>query len=340
MDEGMDESLRARLRQVFLDGTDWNRAVQYPLPGDASFRRYIRLNQNGRRALLMDAPPPHEDVRPFVQVARHLCSLGFSAPEIWAEDAVNGFLLLEDFGDDTFTHLLAKGANETALYTLATDVLIALHRQDSACRVPSNVPPYDDQSLRAETALLPDWFLSAHALTLTSAARTAYDQAWLDLFPHVQAGPRALVLRDYHVDNLMRLDGRDGIKACGLLDFQDARTGHPAYDLMSLLEDARRDVPETLQTALKARYHTALGTTSPEAFQTAYAILAAQRHAKVIGIFTRLDKRDGKPVYLKHIARVWRLLEKNLEHPALGALKSWFDRHIPAEKRCATRAKP
>jgi len=328
----MGDTARDRLRQTFLSTTDFSGAVQHALPGDASFRHYIRLNQDGRRAMLMDAPPTHEDVRPFAQMARHLMSLGFSAPDILAEDDVNGFLVLEDFGDDTFTNLLAKGASEGELYTLATDVLAALHDLDS---VPPWLPPYDDERLLAETALLPDWFMEAHGLTLTTDARVAYDRAWLDLFAQVHTGDRALVLRDYHVDNLMRLDGREGTRACGLLDFQDALAGHPAYDLMSLLEDARRDVPHRLQAAMKARYHAARGTKNLKSFEAAYAILAAGRHAKVIGVFTRLDRRDGKPGYLKHIARLWRLLDHNLEHPALASIKAWMDAHIPADKRCA-----
>ena len=332
----MGDAMRDQLRQTFLSTTDFRGAQQDALPGDASFRRYIRLNQDGRRAMLMDAPPTHEDVRPFAQMAKHLLSLGLSAPEILAEDDDNGFLLLEDFGDDTFTNLLAKGASEGELYTLATDVLAALHNLD---RCPPWLAPYDDERLLAETALLPDWFMEAHGLPLTTDARAAYDRAWLDLFAQVHSGERALVLRDYHVDNLMRLDGREGNRACGLLDFQDALAGHPAYDLMSLLEDARRDVPQSLQDEMKARYHAARGTKDIESFDAAYAILAAGRHAKVIGIFTRLDRRDGKPGYLKHIARLWRLLEHSLEHPQLACVKAWMDAHIPADKRCAAEAK-
>ena len=335
----MDEHMRDEVRQTFLDGTEFRSAAQFPLPGDASFRRYIRLDLDGRAAMLMDAPPAHEDVRPFAQVARHLHDLGLSAPDILAEDDVNGFLLLEDFGDDTFTNLLAKDAtSEPDLYALATDVLVALHALEDVRAAPVWLPPYDDERLLAETALLPDWFMQAQGLTLTTDTRAAYDQAWLDLFAHVHTGPRTLVLRDYHVDNLMRLNGRKGIRACGLLDFQDALAGHPAYDLMSLLEDARRDVSLPLQAAMKDRYHGARGTKDLEGFAAAYAILAAQRHAKVIGIFTRLDRRDAKPGYLKHIDRLWRLLESNLDHPTLTTVKAWFDTHIPAAKRCAPGA--
>ena len=324
---------RDTLRQTFLKGTAWAAATAQPLAGDASFRRYIRLTLGSQRAMLMDAPPEvGEDVRPFARIDRHLIDLGLSAPEILGEDAEHGFLLLEDFGDATFTNLLAQGAHEADLYALATDVLIALHGRDS---VPDWLAPYDDERLLAEVALLPDWFMAAHGLDLDTQARAAYDHAWLNAFPHVHAGPRTLVLRDYHVDNLMRLEGRDGVRACGLLDFQDALAGHPAYDLMSLLEDARRDIDPALQAAMKERYCTQRKITDVGAFHTAYAILGAQRHAKVVGIFTRLDRRDGKPVYLKHIARVWGLLEKNLEHPALAEVRAWLDQYMPQHLRCA-----
>lgn len=335
----MESAPRDGLRQAFLAAAGWAEAQQTPLAGDASFRRYIRLGLGGRRVMLMDAPPEHgEDVRPFARIARHLAELELSAPEILAEDAEHGFLLLEDFGDATFTNLLAAGEDEAELYALATDTLIALHTMEDIRSAPDWLPPYDDERLLAETALLPDWFMEAQGLDVGPRERAAFDNAWLTLFEQVHAGPRTLVLRDYHVDNLMRLDGRDGVRACGLLDFQDALAGHPAYDLMSLLEDARRDVAPALQAAMKDRYFDALalsGAAEREAFAAAYAILGAQRHAKVIGIFTRLDRRDGKPIYLKHIDRVWRLFEASLAHPALESIRAWTDAHIPPELRTA-----
>ena len=321
----------------FLGHAGWGQAQHTPLGGDASFRHYIRLNLDGRTAMAMDAPPAHEDVRPFVKIAKHLRLLGFSAPEILAEDEDNGFLLLEDFGDTTFTNLLGDGADERELYRLGTDVLIALHAIDFHETTPEWLPPYDDRALRNEAALLLDWFMPAQDLRVTTEARAEYERLWLDLFAFVHEGPRTLVLRDYHVDNLMRLDDRDHISACGLLDFQDALAGHPAYDLMSLLEDARRDVDPALQAEMKVVYRDALDLDDVawSDFETAYAILAAQRHSKVIGIFTRLHRRDGKPVYLKHIARVWRLLEHALTHPALADMQDWMDHHVPFAKRTA-----
>lgn len=318
----MVNAARVKLRQIFLDTSGWGTAHQDALAGDASNRRYIRLNKEDEHAMLMDAPPPTEDVRPFTHIARHLLDQGFSAPRIFAEDPHQGFLIIEDFGDDTFTNLLADGADETALYTLAIDTLAHLHTQPVA----ADVPPYNDDRLLTETALLPEWFMTAHNI---SGDFERYTHIWRDLFQHVHTGPVTLVLRDYHVDNLMRLNDRNGISACGLLDFQDALMGHPAYDLMSLLEDARRDVPQDLQDLMIERYHTARNTQDRAAFDQAYAILAAQRHAKVIGIFTRLNTRDGKPHYLAHMDRLWRLFERSLEHPALAPMKAWVDEFIP-----------
>jgi len=337
MDKAQGRAARAHLRQTFLQTAGWQDASQVGLPGDASFRRYIRLNMAGQRAMLMDAPPPTEDIRPFTKIARHLRACGFSAPELLAEDDDNGFLILEDFGDDTFTNLLAQNGDENALYELATDTLAALHVLDKNKAVPKGLAPYDNDCLLTETALLLDWFMDAHDIDVSRDAKRAYDQAWIDLFDGVHRGQKTLVLRDYHVDNLMRLEGRDGIAACGLLDFQDARVGHPAYDLMSLLEDARRDVDPDLQVRMKDRYHAAVGTIDREQFDTAYAILAAQRHAKVIGIFTRLDRRDDKPHYLIHIDRLWRLFEQSMGHPALCSIKAWVNEHIPTDKRRAAK---
>ena len=333
----MAEQSRTDQLDAFLKSAGWADAIRQPLTADASFRRYIRLSTHGKSALVMDAPPAHEDVRPFVLVDNHLRLLEFSAPEILAQDEANGFLLLEDFGDATFTNLLANGVDERELYALATDVLIALHAIDTPGATPDWLAPYDDARLRDEAVLLLDWFMPAHDLDVSTDTRSAYERIWFDLFAHVHSGPRTLVLRDFHVDNLMRLEARESIKACGLLDFQDALSGHPAYDLMSLLQDARRDIPTTLQADMVERYRDALNITATawDDFERVYAILAAQRHAKVIGIFTRLDRRDAKPVYLKHINRLWGLLQHALEHPALFDMKTWMDDHIPAENRRA-----
>ncbi len=326
---------RDRARAAILSRAGWASHDYSLLAGDASFRTYYRLRRGGRRAVLMDAPPAHEDTAPFVRVAHHLAALGYSAPRILSEDAAHGFLLLEDLGDDTFTRILAAGGDETALYTLAVDLLIDLHRRPAAESVPAGlVPPYDDARLLDEARLLTDWYAPAALETpLTRLAVADYEALWRAVFPIARAVPESLVLRDFHVDNLMRLEDRSGVAACGLLDFQDAVAGPVTYDLVSLLEDARRDLHPILVATMRARYETAFPALDPEAFAASWAVLAAQRHAKVIGIFTRLHRRDGKPHYLPHISRVWRLLEAALCHPALSGLRAWFDAHIPPSRR-------
>jgi aminoglycoside/choline kinase family phosphotransferase len=329
------DTARAEARRDFLARQGWADAAVTPLAADASFRSYHRVRRGGEGAVLMDAPPPKEDVRPFRAIDRRLIALGLSAPEILAEDVAQGFLLLEDFGDGTFTRLLAGGADEAALYDLAVDALIALHRAPGAAGpMPGHdLPAYDAARYLAEAALLPDWFLPAVGAPLSGDARAGYDAAWRAALAALDGLPATLVLRDFHVDNLMRLPGRDGVAACGLLDFQDAVSGPAAYDLMSLLEDARRDIAPALVARGKARYLAAFPGLDGESFAAAWAVLAAQRHAKVIGIFTRLCVRDGKPQYLSHIPRVWRLLETALAHPANAPAAAWFAAHVPAALR-------
>jgi aminoglycoside/choline kinase family phosphotransferase len=330
---------RTSLLSAFLDRAGWGAVPRRALASDASFRRYHRLDGGGRRAMLMDAPPPKEDVRPFLAVARLLQGMGFSAPRILAEDLPEGFLLLEDFGDGTFTRLLAEGAAERPLYELAIDVLVELHRRYTPRR--GDVPPYDDERLLTEASLLVDWYLPAlSGRPLDPNLRAEYLDLWRGLLPVARRMPETLVLRDYHVDNLMRLDGRAGTAACGLLDFQDAVLGPVTYDLVSLLEDARRDVPEALQAAMKERYLAAFPALDRAAFEASYAVMGAQRNCKIVGIFTRLCVRDGKPVYLRHIPRVWRLLEQDLRHPALAPVAAWLERHVPAALRQVPPCRP
>lgn len=332
---------RQRRLVAFLKAHDWQWSQSSPLADDASFRRYRRLSDGKRRAVLMDAPPPMEDIRPFARVARHLRTLGLGAPDVLAENDELGALLLEDLGDDTYTRLLDAGADETALYALAVDVLIHLHRATAEAGVPAWLDPYDDERLVEEAVLLTDWYLPEMTGAPTpQAARDAYVAAWTRAFPHVRLIPPTLVLRDYHVDNLMRLEGRTGVAACGILDFQDAVAGPPAYDLMSLVEDARRDIADDLRAAMIERYLVAFPDLDRERFATAFTVLAAQRHAKVIGIFTRLCRRDGKPGYLRHIPRVWRLLERALGHPALDTVAAWFDTFVPRDCRGVPQCRP
>jgi len=324
---------RAAQIDAFLAAAGWADAERLPLAGDASFRRYCRLVRNGGTMMLMDAPPPQEDIRPYLAVARHLRALDFSAPTIIAAEEKTGLLLIEDFGDGTFTRLLATGDDERALYAMAVDVLIALHHRFDVAHA-RWLPPYDDTRLLNEVALLVDWYLPAMTGRQTSRAlREEYLGLWRALFPVARGVPASLVLRDYHVDNLMRVAGRDGLAACGLLDFQDAVLGPITYDLVSLLEDSRRDIAPDLVSAMYARYRAAFPALDRAAFDASFAVLGAQRHCKVIGIFTRLCRRDGKPRYLAHIPRLWRLLEGNFRHPMLAPVQQWLDRHIPAELR-------
>jgi aminoglycoside/choline kinase family phosphotransferase len=319
---------RRQAMAAFLDAAGWAGVRAAPLAGDASFRRYYRLGRNGSSVVLMDAPPPQEDIGPYVAIAALLRELGLSAPEVLAEDREQGFLLLEDFGDDTYTRLLAGGADEPALYTLAVDTLIALQCAATPRGTPE-LPSYDMERLLGEAVLLVDWYRP-----VASGLREEYLALWRAILPDAMVSPPTLVLRDYHVDNLILLPNRPGVRGCGLLDFQDAVTGPPGYDLVSLLEDARRDIPGPLQQAMTERYLTAFPALDRSTFSRSAAILAAQRNCKILGIFTRLWKRDGKRQYLVHIPRVWRLLEADLGHPALGPIARWLDRHLPPEARC------
>ena len=324
---------RAALIRSFLDAAGWGGARRATLAGDASFRRYDRLTGGPRPAVLMDAAPPKEDVRPFVAVARRLKALGFSAPEIYAEDVEHGLLLLEDLGDSTFTRVLAAAPErETALYALATDTLIALHRAFRPA--PGDPPRFDDARAVAETERLLDWMWPAtHGGEAPSAARDAFRRAWSQVLPAWRGVPESLILYDFHVDNLLWLAERDGPAACGLLDFQDALIGPCGFDLMSLLQDVRRDVPAPLAEAMIERYLDAFPELDRDAFRASYAVGGAQRNIRILGTFVRLWRRDGKPGYLRWLPRTWAMVDADLAHPALAPLKAWFDEHFPQARR-------
>ena len=238
---------------------------------------------------------------------------------------------MEDFGNDTYTRLLARGEPERPLYELAVDTLVALHRHSRAAEVALSA--YDTAAFIDEALLLVDWYLPWRNADFTGSESCVerFVQAWTDVFEALPPAPDTLVLRDFHVDNLMPLSGRQGVAACGLLDFQDALIGPSAYDLVSLLEDARRDVCGELSLDMRSRYYTAMDLVPDQvaAFESWYRVLGAQRHCKVLGIFVRLWRRDGKDTYLQHLPRVARLLRSHLDSDELAPLSGWLRDETP-----------
>ena len=332
----MAGSDRDRLRTEFVRRAGWGDAAEHLLAGDASFRKYFRLRRSTSTAtgtaVVMDAPPPHENVRPFVRIGRHLCALGLSAPEIYTADEGNGFLLLEDLGDDTFARVLDAGGDEACLYSRATDVLAALHQAGERALLPG-LDAYVGENLVDAAMLLPEWYLPAVLGRQAADEELAgYRAAWRASLANLRKTPDTLMLRDYHKDNLMWLPAREGVRACGLLDFQDAKRGHCAYDLVSLIEDARRDVSSSVYASCIARFVAQTGLDARD-FAAGFALMAAQRHARIIGLFIRLAKRDGKPDYLTYLPRVWRHFERALRHEALRPLRLWVDRLLPPPLR-------
>ena len=308
--------------RAFLDGHGWTGAEIVPLAGDASFRRYFRVLAGDRRAILMDAPPPHEDTRPFLSIARWLSARGFAAPAIHADEADTGLVLLEDFGDERMREVAdADPDAAVGLYSAAIDVLIALRNHPVA----TDLRAYDRAELQREAALFTEWYCPAIGLTVDA---DGYAAAWDDVIARAIPTTPVTVLRDYHAENLMLLNGR---RALGLLDFQDALAGHAAYDLVSLLQDARRDVDPALEARMLGHYRAATGEGGD--FLDAYHVLGAQRNAKIIGIFTRLWRRDGKLRYPTMCPRVWGYLERDLSQPVLAPVARWFDSNVPVELR-------
>ncbi|HEX2811190.1 MAG TPA: phosphotransferase [Sphingopyxis sp.] len=312
---------------AFLAAHGWGDAQILPLAGDASFRRYFRVVGAGRQAVLMDAPPPHEDPRPFIAVAEFLSGQGLTAPAILARDLDQGLLLIEDFGDVRLRETLDAAPDaEAGHYAGVTDLLVHLHARPPM----AGLPVHGLAQWLDEVTLFTDWYCSALDLEVD---RDAFRAAWEKVLAPVEADglPRVTVLRDYHAENIMLVPGRGGIAHYGLLDFQDALVGHPAYDLASVLEDARRDVTPAVEAAMLDRYVAATG--QGEAFRAAYWALAAQRNTRILGVFVRLWKRDGKEGYRRFQPRMWGLLERDLAHPVLAAVRTWFDENVPASKR-------
>jgi aminoglycoside/choline kinase family phosphotransferase len=310
----------------FLASAGWHEAVVEPLAGDASFRRYFRLRRGEQTALLMDAPPPQEDPAPFLRAARWLDANGMRAPLVFADRPEEGLVLLEDFGTARMRDYLDDHpADEVEVYQGAVDALVALRALP-----PGPFLDYSMSEYMREVRLFTQWYCPAQKLYADAPGYTAaWEAALRDLLPRQRPG--VTVLRDYHAENIMLLGA---LHKQGLLDFQDALVGHPAYDLVSLLQDARRDVSPEIEAAMIDRYLAATGD-NREAFLADYARLGAQRNIKIVGIFVRLWKRDGKARYLDLIPRVWRQLERDLAHPALAPVASWFAANVPAPLRDA-----
>jgi aminoglycoside/choline kinase family phosphotransferase len=280
----------------------------------------------------MLCPPGREPIAPFLRIAAHLRGLGLSAPAVYFADESAGLALIEDLGEDTFTALLARGADETALYRLAAETLAHLHRYPP----PDFLPSWDVEAMTTAAAatLLDWWWPAAFGAPADEPVRAGFAAAaHATLAPFADDAP-VLAHRDFHVDNLLRLD-RPGPAACGLLDFQDAGAGHPAYDVMSLLVDARRDIDAAVRRAALAHYLDAAHVADRARFLAAFAAHGALRHARVAALWTRLARRDGKRHYLAHAPRTWRMLDRALAHPACAPLAAWFDAHIPRERRRA-----
>ena len=338
------------------------RRLRY-LQGDASPRAYARLDLGQGTRVLMNAPampdgPPvrdglpysriahlAEDVRPFVAIARALGERGLAAPQVHARDLAQGLLLLDDLGDLTLGRAATSGVSQSALWRAAVDALIALR---STGPPPASLPLADDAShslahfdrraLSIEAELLVDWYWpAAKGQPIPAAARDEFIALWTAQFDWLASLPKGWVLRDYHSPNLMWMPERQGIARLGVLDFQDAMAGPWAYDLVSLLQDARIDVPADLESELFAHYCDRVAAIEPDfdrtSFAHAYAALGAQRNTKILGIFARLARRDGKPVYLQHMPRIWRYLARDLAHPSLALLQAWYDRHFPQADR-------
>jgi len=351
----------------FLDATGYADAERRRIQGDASTRSYERLRVADKTAILMNSPrrtdgPPvrdgrpysaiahlAEDVIPFVALAKGLRQLGFSAPQIYEAEISDGLLIIEDLGSEPVVTGDPPAPIEDR-YAAAVDVLVALHDRALADAVPvaPNVthllPPYDMDAFLIEAELLLDWYLPRLGVAVTDDMRAAYVASWRKALQAAIESTPTWVLRDFHSPNLLWLPERRDIKRIGLLDFQDAVLGPAAYDLASLLQDARVDVPELMEVALLGHYVKARSEIDAE-FQPAnfiriYATLAAQRASKILGIFSRLDRRDGKPQYLRHIPRVWGYLRRSLAHPGLAALKDWYDLNVPAPEPTAVKQEP
>ena len=295
---------------AFLTQAGWGNAARHPLAGDASARRYLRLTQNGQSAILMDSPSGPETQR-FVRIGTWLTEAGFSAPRLLAENAGQGLLLLEDLGDDLIAQLVAKDpAQEAPLYAAITDFLTALHRVPA----PDFLPDLGAMELADLVRIVPDWYPCRSA-----TAADEVPERIAALYSGLNREAPVMCLRDFHAENILWLPDRAGPARLGLLDFQDAVRAHPAYDLVSVLQDARRAVSAQTETAERQRY-ASQNMLEQGRFDTIYALLGVQRSLRIVGIFARLCMAMGKAHYVDLIPRSWSYIERNLSHPALEPL--------------------
>jgi hypothetical protein len=346
---------------AFLEETGWTAVTRSFLEGDASFRRYERLSRDSETCVLMDMPPrpdgppvrdnkPYsqiahlaEDIRAVVAVNAELCRRGYSAPQTCVADLNRGLAIIEDLGNQVYGRMLLAGEDMSEPLHEAVRLLADIAVAEWPAKVPlpgggfHEIPLYDSGALAIETSLLADWYWP-HLRNgcIDDDSRAGFEAAWAPLFEKMKPGRPVWVLRDFHSPNLMWLPRREGLARVGIIDTQDAVLGHPAYDLVSLLQDARVDIATELANELYAKYvdeRRARGSFDRIEFGEAFAILGAQRATKILGIFARLSRRDGKHGYLKHLPRVSRYLERNLAHPALAELREWYARHLPAALR-------
>ncbi|HET6838756.1 MAG TPA: tRNA (adenosine(37)-N6)-threonylcarbamoyltransferase complex ATPase subunit type 1 TsaE [Bradyrhizobium sp.] len=349
----------ARLKALrhFLEGAGYADAKRQRMAGDASIRSYARLLRDDGVVILMNSPQRPdgpavyggksysaavhlaEDVKPFVALANALRERGFSAPAVRHADLDAGFLITEDFGNTAFIEG-DPPAPVAERYQAATDMLAALHREalpeilPLAPQIAYAMPTFDTDAMLVEVGLMLEWYLPDRGVEPTDDIRAEFGAMWRDLLSKPAAAARTWVLRDFHSPNLIWLAERDGLGKVGIIDFQDAVLGPAAYDLVSLLQDARIDVPETLELALLTRYIRAQrasdDTFNPADFAELYAIMSAQRNTRLLGTFARLNRRDGKPQYLRHQPRIWTYLNRSLAHPALSRFRAWYAAHVPA----------
>jgi len=335
----------AAARQRLLAAAGWGDAWSVPLAGDASQRRFERLKRliDGRHeatAVLIVSAPEAADIAAFDRIAGLLRELGLSAPAVLAKDAAAGLLLVEDFGDVNFGRLVEAGEDPGPFCMRATELLIALHRRfkpEAAAKLPLvdyNADLFLDQLMLFLDSYLP----AAWGRPADAAVREGFRLAWAGVLPLAYRVPQSLLLRDFHLGNLMYLPARTGIGTCGLLDFQDAGIGPVTYDLVSLLEDTRLDLDRTTGDLL-ARYRAAFPALDATAFANSYNILGAMRQCRVLAVFARLAAQ-GRPAYLRHLPRAWRLLDRKLQEPVLAPVRAWFAKHLPPERRISAALRP